>query len=62
MLFSLPSAKGPFETKAFHHLTIITWNGSKYLFPEFPKYWVVIGPKKSGSLDLRPYWKGYKVD
>jgi hypothetical protein len=62
MLFSFPSASGPFQTKAFHHLTVIKWNGSTYLFPEFPKYWVVIGPKKSGSLDLRPYWKGYKVD
>jgi hypothetical protein len=62
MLFSFPGPGGPFETKAFHHLTIIKWNGSTYLFPDYPKYWVVIGPKKSGSLDLRPYWKGYKVD
>jgi hypothetical protein len=62
MLFSFPGPGGPFETKAFHHLTIIKWNGSTYLFPDYPKYWVVIGPKKSGSIDPRPYWKGYKVD
>ena len=40
----------------------ITWDSGakKYQFPEYPKYWRVMGPGKGGSEDLRPLWKGYK--
>ena len=63
MTYSLPDADGPFMTKGFHHMTIIRWNSdrSTYEFPDFPRYWTVIGPKKSGAVDLRPFWKGYRV-
>jgi ABC-type branched-subunit amino acid transport system substrate-binding protein len=62
IFWKFPDANGPFQTKGFEHLTVITWNSSKqkYDFPEFPKYWVLIGANKSGAVDLRPYWKGYR--
>lgn len=63
MSFSFPDRDGPFVTKGYHHMTIIRWDrdSSTYLFPDFPKYWTVIGARKGGAVDLRPFWKGYKV-
>jgi hypothetical protein len=57
--WSFPGAGGPFKTKAFSHYTVVDWSSaqSKYLFPEFPNYWEVMGPGKSGAQDLRPYFK-----
>jgi hypothetical protein len=57
--WSLPGPGGPFKTKAFSHYTVVKWSvdQSKYLFPEFPNYWEVMGPGKSGAQDLRPYFK-----
>jgi hypothetical protein len=57
--WSMPSPAGPFKTKAFSHYTVVNWSSaqSKYLFPEFPNYWEVMGPGKSNAQDLRPYFK-----
>lgn len=54
--YSIPGPQGPFKTKAFSHYTVVTWSAdeSRYLFPEFPNYWEVMGPGKSGAQDLRP--------
>lgn len=57
--WSFPSPEGPFKTKAFSHYTVVDWSSdeSRYLFPEFPNYWEVMGPGKSGAQDLRPLFK-----
>ncbi|MFA5786824.1 MAG: ABC transporter substrate-binding protein [Actinomycetota bacterium] len=59
LTWSFPGPKGPFKTKGFSHYTVAKWNSStsKYEFPEYPKYWKVMGADKSGSEDLRPLFK-----
>jgi hypothetical protein len=39
----------------------VTWDvkSKTYLFPQFPKYWVTIGPGMSGAVNLARYWTGY---
>ena len=36
--------------------TVAKWDVNKgdYVFPEFPKYWKVLGPNGSGAVDIRP--------
>lgn len=50
---------GPYKSKGWSHYTPVKWNSttSAYDFPEYPLYWEVMGPNKSGSVDLRPYFK-----
>ncbi len=57
--WKFPAPGGPFKSKAWSHYTVIDWNSTKstYDFPEYPKYWEVMGPGKGNSVDLRPYWK-----
>jgi len=57
--WSFPGPQGPFKTKGFSHYTVVKWSSadSKYLFPEYPNYWEVMGPGKSGAQDLRPAFK-----
>lgn len=61
--WSIPSLNGPFKTKGFSHLTVARWNrgSGRYEFPEFPNYWRVMGPNRSGGEDLRSQWRDYKV-
>jgi len=56
--WSVP-AGGPYKTKAFDDWTVVTWNTDRrdYDFPDFPLYWKVMGPGKSGGVDLRPMFK-----
>ncbi|MEY2478943.1 MAG: hypothetical protein QOG87_4258 [Actinomycetota bacterium] len=57
--WSMPGPNGPFKTKAFSHYTVVDWSSgqSKYLFPEFPNYWEVMGPGKANAQDLRQFFK-----
>ena len=57
--WSFPGPEGPFKTKAFSHFTVVDWSSeeSRYLFPEYPKYWEVMGPGRSGAQDLRPLFQ-----
>ena len=50
---------GPYKTKAMDDWTVIKWNQDRddYDFPDFPLYWKVMGPNKSGGTDLRPLFK-----
>lgn len=59
MSFSFPDLDGPFKTRGFSDWTVADWSSdkAKYTFPEFPCYWKVFGPKKSGCRDLRSKFK-----
>jgi hypothetical protein len=61
--WSIPGTKGPFKTKGFSHMTVVRWDNSAhvYRFPEYPKYWKVMGPNQSNAEDLRSLWSNYKV-
>jgi ABC-type branched-subunit amino acid transport system substrate-binding protein len=50
---------GPYKTKAFDDWTVVKWNEGRgdYDFPDFPLYWKVMGPNKTGGTDLRPLFK-----
>lgn len=50
---------GPYKTKAMDDWTVVKWNDkdNRYNFPEYPNYWKVMGPGKSGGRDLRPSFK-----
>jgi hypothetical protein len=50
---------GPYKTKGWSHYTPVKWNTatSAYDFPEYPLYWEVMGPGRSGAVDLRPSFK-----
>jgi hypothetical protein len=62
MTYSVPDLDGPFDFTGFDFQTVARWNrnranpnASDYAFPEFPRYWKVLGPNKSGSVDIRAW-------
>jgi hypothetical protein len=59
MDFSIPGVNGPFKTRGFSHYTIAKWSSANgdYTFPEYPCYYRLIGPNKSGCEDLRKYFQ-----
>lgn len=50
---------GPYKPKGWSHYTVVDWVSaqSKYVFPEYPLYWEVMGPGKSNGVDLRPLFQ-----
>jgi hypothetical protein len=58
MDWSIPLG-GPYKTKAMDDWTVVKWNdgANRYDFVEYPRYWKVMGPGKSGARDLRPLFK-----
>jgi hypothetical protein len=55
LTFSVPGLKGPFDFTGFDLQTVAKWNSNRldYDFPEFPIYWKLMGPNKSGGVDIR---------
>lgn len=58
MSFNIPSANGPFKTRAFTHYTVAQWNtgSSKYDFPAYPCYYRSFGANNAGCEDLRRFY------
>ena len=56
MTFSIPDLNGPFDFTGFDVQTVAQWNNSDgdYRFPEYPRYWKVMGENRSGWIDIRP--------
>ncbi|MEO6206157.1 MAG: ABC transporter substrate-binding protein, partial [Mycobacteriales bacterium] len=60
MTYLIPtSLDKPFDFTGFDHQTVVKWNRSAgdYSFPEYPSYWRIFGPNKSGGEDLRPLFR-----
>lgn len=57
--WKFPAPPGPYKTKGFSHYTVVDWDSSArtYRFPEYPLYWKIMGPGRSGGEDLRPLFK-----
>ena len=57
--YRFPSPDGPFKTKGWSHFTPVKWSNaeSRYLFPEYPRYWREWGPGNSGGEDLRRFYQ-----
>ena len=65
MTYSIPTSLAqPFDFTGYDHQTVVHWSEAQgdYLFPEYPRYWRMFGPNKSGSEDLRRFfddrWRG----
>jgi ABC-type branched-subunit amino acid transport system substrate-binding protein len=57
LTFDIPGPGRARDRTGYDLQTIAKWNRGKldYDFPEFPRYWKVMGPNGSGSVDIRPY-------
>jgi ABC-type branched-subunit amino acid transport system substrate-binding protein len=55
LTFSVPGLNGPFDFTGFDLQTVAKWSTSAadYTFPEYPIYWKIMGPNKSGGVDIR---------
>ena len=54
--YSVPSLNGPFDFTGYDVQTVAQWSNTNkdYLFPEWPRYWKLMGPAKSNGIDIRP--------
>lgn len=59
MAYSVPSSRGPFQTRAWRHYTVAEWSASqsRYLFPKYPCYYKTFGPNNAGCEDLRRFYR-----
>jgi hypothetical protein len=49
----------PIDFTGYDLQTVAAWNTNRrdYDFPQFPKYWKLLGPGGAGSIDIRPLLK-----
>lgn len=54
LTYSVPDLDGPFDFTGFDLQTVARWNADRldYDFPEYPIYWKIMGPNKSGGVDI----------
>lgn len=57
--FKLETAKGPFKTRGWSHMTPADWNPSRgdFDFPAYPCYYRIFKARNGGCEDLRPTFK-----
>jgi len=54
LTYAVPDLDGPFDFTGFDLQTVAKWNSGNldYDFPEYPIYWKIMGPGKSGGVDI----------
>ena len=56
LTYSVPGPGKPADFTGYDLQTVAHWNRDSldYDFPEYPKYWKVLGPNGAGAVDIRP--------
>ncbi|MCW2500964.1 MAG: transporter substrate-binding protein [Frankiales bacterium] len=59
LTYSVPAPGKARDRTGYDLQTVATWNTDKrdYDFPQYPKYWRVLGPGGAGAVDIRPSFK-----